>query len=125
MQNRNNNTVQANVSSTGPKGEAVFEAVHGKVRGTVWKNFSGNTGKHYFKGSIRRIETDGEGKVHLANSFWPEDFKDVAAAITACRIWLQDNTDAFERQREWRKDNKMKRSNKPKASKAESPDSKE
>jgi hypothetical protein len=119
---RENTNVQpenATVGFKAPKGEAVYEPQFGKVRGTVWKNLSENTGLHYFKMSIRRVETDRDGKVHLENSFWPEDMKDVAAAATSCRIWLDDNTDAFERQREWKRE-KMRGSKRPKARKTQS-----
>jgi hypothetical protein len=125
--NRENTNAQsdnATVGFKGPKGEAAHEPQFGKVRATVWKNLSENTGRHYYKMSIRRVETDKDGKVHLENSFWPEDMKDVAAAATSCRIWLEDNTDAFERQREWKRD-KMKRSKRPKASNSASPASAE
>ena len=107
-ENTNAQSDNATVSFKGPKGEAVHEPQFGKVRGTVWKNLSENTGLHYYKMSIRRVETDRDGKVHLENSFWPEDMKDVAAAATSCRIWLDDNTDAFQKQREWKRE-KMKR----------------
>jgi hypothetical protein len=125
MENENNTAnASANVNPKGLKGEIAFEHTLGKVRGTVWKNFSQKTGKHYYKISVRRIEFDGDGKSYLANSYWPEDLKDSTAVNAACRIWLQDNTDAYEQQREWRKE-KMKRSKKPKASRTESPESNE
>jgi hypothetical protein len=124
MGNQNNTAnVPATVNPKDLKGDSVCEPESGKVRGTVWKNFSQRSGKHYYKVSIRRVEHDADGKSYLANSFWPEDMKDVASVASQCRIWLQDNTDAYEQQREWRKE-KMKRSKKPKASTtAESPDS--
>jgi hypothetical protein len=59
---------------------------------------------------------------YLANSFWPEDMKDVASVASQCRIWLEDNTDAYEQQREWKKE-KMKRSKR--TSKTASPESNE
>ena len=123
MGNQNNTVnVPANVNPKDSKGDSAYEPGSGKVRGTVWKNFSQKTGKTYYKVSIRRVEFDADGKSYLANSFWPEDLKDVATVASQCRIWLQDNTDAFEQQREWRKE-KMKRSKKPKASRTESPES--
>jgi hypothetical protein len=106
------------VDSKSLKGEIAFEHESGKIRGTVWKNFSQKTGKHYFKWTIRRIETDDGGTAHLANSFWSEDPKDVATVATAVRIWFQNNTDEVEQQRKWKGEQK-KRPKKP-ASKAES-----
>ena len=120
-----NNTAQANVNvSRDPKGDTAHESESRKVRGTVWKNFSQRTGKHYYKVSIRRVEFDADGSAYLANSFWPEDLKDVASVATECRIWLQDNTEAFAEQREWKKE-RMKRSKKLKAASTESPESQE
>lgn len=123
MENQENTTnVPATVNSKDQKGDEVYGPISGRVKGTVWKNFSQRTGKHYYKMSIRRIEFDADEKSYLANSFWPEDMKDVATVASQCRIWLQDNTDAYEQQREWRKE-KMKRSRKPKASKTAPPES--
>ena len=80
MDNQNDTTnVPASVNSKGPKGDNVCDPKPGKVRGTVWKNFSQRTGKHYYKVSLRRIEFDADGTSYLANSFWPEDMKDVAS----------------------------------------------
>jgi hypothetical protein len=113
---------QASVASKDSKGKAVFEPHSGRVRGSVWENQSLNTGKVYYKTSVRRIERDGSGDEYLANSFWPEDLTGLASGATACRIWLQDNTGVFEEQREW-KAAKAKRSKKRDASKAKTPDS--
>ena len=113
---------QASVPTRDQKGKAVFEPHFGKVRGSIWENQSQKTGKVYYKVSIRRIERDESGDEYLANSFWPEDLKEVASVATACRIWLQDNTGVFEEQREW-KAAKAKRSKKRDASKAKTPDS--
>lgn len=99
----------------------MFEPSFGKVRGSIWENQSLKTGKVYYKVSIRRIEQDESGDEYLANSFWPEDLKEVASVATACRIWLQDNTGVFEEQREW-KAAKAKRSKK-RASTTKTPDS--
>lgn len=124
MENQKNTANgNASVGSKDQKGEDVFSPKSGRVQGTVWRNFSQRTGRNYHKVSIRRIEFDADERSYLANSFWPEDMKDVATVASQCRIWLQDNTDAFEQQREWRK-GKMKRSKKPKASKTTSPESK-
>src|SRR4051794_12739748 len=119
------NTAQANATvSRDSKGETAHEAESRKVRGTVWKNLSQKSGRHYYKVSIRRVEFDADGSAYLANSFWPEDLKDVASVSTACRIWLQDNTEVFDEQREWKKE-KMKRSKKLKAASTDSPESQE
>jgi hypothetical protein len=119
------NTAQENVTvSRDQKGETAHEAESRKVRGTVWKNFSQRSGKHYYKVSIRRVEFDADGSAYLANSFWPEDLKDVASVATGCRIWLQDNTEALAEQRKWKKE-KMNRSKKPKAASTDSPESQE
>lgn len=112
---------QASVPTKDQKGKAVFEPNFGKVRGSIWENQSQKTGKVYYKMSIRRIERDESGDEYLANSFWPEDLKEVASVATACRIWLQDNTGVFEEQREWKAE-KAKRSKK-RASKAKTADS--
>ena len=103
-----NASVRESVSSNSLKGEIAFEHTSGKVRGTVWKNFSQKAGKHYFKWTIRRIETDDGGTAHLANSYWSEDPKDVATVATAVRIWFQDNTDEIEQQRKWKGEQKKR-----------------
>lgn len=113
---------QASVPTKDLKGKAVFEPSFGKVRGSVWENQSQKDGRIYYKTSVRRIERDASGDEYLANSFWPEDLDGLASAATACRIWLQDNTDVYEEQREW-KAAKAKRSKKRDASKAKTPDS--
>jgi hypothetical protein len=43
-----------------------------------------------------RVEFDDDGEPYPVNSFWPEDLKHVATVTTQCRIFLQENTDAFE-----------------------------
>src|SRR3954447_26719109 len=100
--------VRESVNPKSLKGEIAFEHESGKIRGTVWKNFSQKTGRHYYKWSIRRIETDDGGDAHLANSYWPEDPKDVATVATAVRIWFQDNTDEIEQQRKWKGEQKKR-----------------
>lgn len=107
------------VESKNEKGKSAYDKDFGRVRITVWKNFSRNTGKHYHKVSIRRVNKDKDGRDHLENSFWPEDLKDLATAATAGKIWLEDNTDEFERQREWKRE-KMRGSKGPKARKTQS-----
>ena len=107
METETNNTRES-VSSKNLKGEVAFEHDSGKVRGTVWKNFSQKTGKHYFKWTIRRIETDDGGSAHLANSFWSEDAKDLATVATAVRIWFQNNTDEIEERRKWKSEQKKR-----------------
>lgn len=52
------------VRSNRVNGDDVYNPKSGKVRGTVWKNFSQRTGKHYYKVSIRRSETDEGGVEH-------------------------------------------------------------
>ena len=109
METANNNAdAREYVNSKSLKGEIAFEHEAGKIRGTVWKNFSQKTGKHYFKWTIRRIETDDGGSAHLANSFWSEDPKDVATVATAVRIWFQNNTDEVEQQRKWKGEQKKR-----------------
>lgn len=77
-----------------PKSTPAMEFQTGRVRGSIWKNMS-QKGAVYYKVSIRRVETNGE-ESWLSNSFFPEDLRHVAAVSTACRIWLQDNTQAFQ-----------------------------
>src|SRR3954463_7421738 len=109
METKNRNAdVRESVNPKSLKGEIAFEHESGKIRGTVWKNFSQKTGRHYYKWSIRRIETDDGGDAHLANSYWQEDPKDVATVATAVRIWFQNNTDEVEQQRRWKAEQKKR-----------------
>lgn len=94
MRSQNTQTQERNGLPELPKATPVQEFSAGRVRGSIWKNHSQKIGD-YFKVSIRRVEFDETGSGYLANSFWPEDLGDVATVATQCRIWLQENTEAF------------------------------
>jgi len=94
MSNQETKPEERNALPVLPKAAPIHEYVSGRVRGSIWKNFSKTAGT-YYKVSIRRVEFDESGSVYLANSFWPEDLHDLAAVATSCRIFLHDATDAF------------------------------
>lgn len=94
MRSQNTQAEERNGLPELPKTAPFKEFQSGRVRGTIWKNLSQKAGT-YFKVSIRRVEFDDDGEVRWANSFWPEDMKHVATVATQCRIFLQENTEAF------------------------------
>lgn len=94
MRSQNTQAEERNGLPELPKTAPFEEFQSGRVRGTIWKNQS-QKGGTYYKVSIRRIEFDEDGNSYPANSFWPEDLKHVATVAQQCRIFLQENTEAF------------------------------
>ena len=94
MRSQNTQAEERNGLPELPKTAPLKEFQTGRVRGTIWKNLS-QKGGTYFKVSFRRVEFDDKGKEYLAKSFWLEDLSDVATVTTQCRIFLQENTEAF------------------------------
>ena len=94
MRSQNTQAEERNGLPELPKATPVQEFSAGRVRWSICKNQSQKIWT-YFKVSIRRVEFDETGSGYLANSFWPEDLGDVATVATQCRIWLQENTEAF------------------------------
>ena len=94
MRSQNTQTEERNGLPELPRTAPFKEFQSGRVRGTIWKNLS-QKGGTYYKVSLRRVEFDDDGNPYPANSFWPEDMGDVGTVAQQCRIFLQENTEAF------------------------------